>query len=118
MPRLRSKLNANVTVVALAAVACWTAQIAGAQVLYGSLVGNVADVNNAVIPHAAVTATNQGTGAAKSALTDALGEYQFIDLQPGAYSVKVAVPGFKTYERRDVPVTTNNITRADVKLEI
>ena len=118
MRRLRPKLNANGRLLALAVVACFTAQMAGAQILYGSLVGNVADVNSAVVPHAAVTATNQDTGASKTALTNALGEYQFIDLQPGVYSLKVAAPGFKTSERRDIPVTVNNITRTEIKLEI
>src|ERR1043166_3283206 len=91
---------------------------ASAQVLYGSLVGNVTDPKGAVIPSAAITVTNQGTGIAKTATTDPTGAYQFIDLQPGNYTLKVSVSGFKTHERRDIPVTLNNVTRADVALEV
>ena len=118
MSIFRSKLKGNVTVLTIVAVVFLTAHVASAQVLYGSLVGNVADVHSALVPHAAVTATNQDTGVAKSTLTNALGEYQFIDLQPGIYRVKVAVPGFKTYERRDIPIPANDVARADVRLEI
>lgn len=89
-----------------------------AQVLYGSIVGNVTDANGAVVPNAAVSATDQGTGLTRPTTTDPSGTYQFVDLQPGTYTVKVSVAGFKTFERRDVPVTTNNITRTDVTLEV
>ena len=91
---------------------------ASAQVLYGSLVGNVTDPNGAVVPSAAVTATNQATGVVKTTTADPTGVYQFVNLQPGSYTVKVSVSGFKTYERRDVPVTLNNVTRADAALEV
>src|ERR1043166_8553340 len=89
-----------------------------AQVLYGSLVGNVADPNGSVVPSAAVTVTNQGTGVAKTSTTDSSGSYQFSDLQPGIYTVKVTMSGFKTYERRDIPVSLNSVSRANVALEV
>src|SRR5450432_103455 len=90
---------------------------ASAQVLYGSLVGNVTDPNGAVIPNAAVTVTDQATGVATTTTTDPTGVFQFIALQPGTYMVKISVSGFKTYERR-VPVTLNNVTRDDAALEV
>src|SRR5690242_8276001 len=80
---------------------------ASAQVLYGSIVGEVTDPNGAVVPGAAVTATNQETGVAQTARTDAGGTYQFVNLQPGTYTVKVVASGFKSYERRDLPVEAN-----------
>ncbi|HUK15513.1 MAG TPA: TonB-dependent receptor [Bryobacteraceae bacterium] len=91
---------------------------ATAQVLYGSIVGNVTDANGAVVPSAAVTATNQETGVAASGTTNGAGEYNFVALQPGSYTIKVAMSGFKTLERRDLVVEANNVTRADVKLEV
>jgi hypothetical protein len=90
---------------------------ASAQVLYGSLVGNVTDPNGAVVPNAAVTVTDQATGVATTTTTDPTGVFQFIALQPGTYMVKISVSGFKTYERR-VPVTLNNVTRDDAALEV
>lgn len=89
-----------------------------AQVLYGSLIGNVTDPNGAAVPGAEVVATNQNTGVAKTTKTDSGGGYQFIDLQPGTYAVKVSFSGFKTLERHDLPVALNNITRADLALEV
>jgi hypothetical protein len=106
------------SILVLFAIIGGTANLAHGQVLYGSLVGNVTDPNGAVVPGAAVTATNQNTGVAKTTTTDQAGTFQFIDLQSGTYTVKVAVGGFKTYERRDIPVQLNNTTRADVPLEV
>jgi hypothetical protein len=114
-------LRKNLLFCALLAVAMSApilAPPAFAQVLYGSLVGNVTDPNGAVVPNAAVTVTDQATGVVTSSLTDSAGLYQFIALQPGTYTVKVSLSGFKTYTRRDVPVTLNNVTRDDVALEV
>ncbi len=93
-------------------------QTASAQVLYGSIVGNVVDQNGAVIPGAAVVATNQSTGVATNTTTNGVGEYSFVTLQAGSYSIKVTASGFKTFERRDLVVEANNITRTDVKLVV
>lgn len=89
-----------------------------AQVLYGSIVGNVTDPNGASAPHATVIATDQATGTSQTVTTDASGTYQVVNLQPGTFTVRVSLPGFKTYERRDLPVEANNVTRADIHLEI
>src|SRR6266699_5492088 len=99
-------------------IALTGAQPASAQVLYGSIVGNVVDQNGAVIPGAAVLATNQGTGVAANTTTNGVGEYNFVTLQAGTYTIKVAAAGFKTFERRDLVVEANNIMRTDVKLEV
>src|SRR5437879_11721930 len=93
------------------AIALTGAHPASAQVLYGSIVGNVLDQNGAVIPGAAVLATNQGTGVAANTTTDGVGEYTFVILQAGTYTIKVTAAGFKTSERRDVVVGDNNIIR-------
>jgi hypothetical protein len=111
-------LLAPTILVLLIGIIGGTANPAHGQVLYGSLVGNVTDPNGAVVPGATVTATDQNTGIAKATTSNQAGTYQFIDLQSGTYTVKVAVGGFKSYERRDIPVQLNNTTRADVALEV
>ncbi len=104
---------------AIAAVIALIASIsAPAQVLYGSLIGNVTDPNGALVPGAAVTATDQGTGIVKSTVTDPTGAYQFVNLPPGTYTLKVALSGFKSFERRDLLVQANDIERTNVALEI
>jgi len=89
-----------------------------AQVLYGSMVGDVKDASGAAVPGATVTITNKGTNLTREAITDDAGTYRFTDLQTGTYSLKVSQPGFKTFERTEVPVRLNDVTRADVSLEV
>ncbi|MGH9767481.1 MAG: carboxypeptidase-like regulatory domain-containing protein, partial [Blastocatellia bacterium] len=51
-----------------------------AQVLYGSLTGNVTDPSGAVVVGAKVEALNAGTGVSTSVVTDERGAYQFSNL--------------------------------------
>src|SRR5688572_19486831 len=94
------------------------AQPAPAQVLYGSLIGDVADASGAVVPGATVTVTNRDTGLQRETTTDGSGAYNFRDLQPGIYELKVALTGFKSYSRAGLAVTLNTIARADVQMEV
>ena len=94
------------------------AQVAQAQVLYGSLVGEVQDSSRAVLPGAAVTATNSDTGLQRETTTDGSGSYAFRDLQPGTYDLKVILSGFKSYVKAGVEVRLNTIARQDVQLDV
>jgi hypothetical protein len=51
-----------------------------AQVLYGTLVGNVTDQNGAAVVGATIVATNTGKGISKTVSTDSSGIYRIIDL--------------------------------------
>jgi hypothetical protein len=99
------------TILALAAPA-------GAQVLYGSLVGRVSDASQAVAPGAEVIAIHQATNLARETTTQADGTYRFVNLPPGPHTVRVALPGFREYVQTDVPVSVNAVTRVDVTLEV
>ena len=79
-----------------------------AQVLYGSLVGNVADSSGAAVPGATVTLINTNTNLAREATTSAEGVYRFVNVQPGTYRVRVVLTGFKEYVKEGVPVSTNH----------
>jgi hypothetical protein len=89
-----------------------------AQVLYGSLLGDVEDPSRAVLPGAAVTVTNRDTGLQRETTTDGSGSYAFRDLQAGVYDLRVMLPGFKSYVKAGVIVTLNTIAREDVRLEV
>src|SRR6476660_3783858 len=89
----------------LATVAILAPDRASAQVLYGSLVGNVKDSSNAAVPKATVTATNTGTNQSREVITDESGSYGFTDLQGGVYTLKVTQQGCKTFEQKDITVS-------------
>src|ERR1041385_3524993 len=101
--------------VALLTVAAVTAP---AQVLYGSLVGNVKDASGASVPGAVITVTSKETGNSRTTTTNDEGGYNIPTIQSGTYTVKVTKEGFRSAEQTDVAVTINTVTRTDFTMDI
>ncbi len=93
-------------------------QPVSAQILYGTLVGNVMDSTGAVIPGAQVTITNEGTGATRAGEANASGAYNFPTVATGTYRIEVKSDGFRTHTATGVSVGAADATRVDVELEV
>ncbi|HET9217835.1 MAG TPA: carboxypeptidase-like regulatory domain-containing protein, partial [Terriglobia bacterium] len=91
---------------------------ASAQILYGSLVGNVKDTSDAAIPGAEVRAVHAETNQTRTTLTNDSGGFTFANLAPGTYEVSVSREGFRPARNTGVAVTINSVSRADVTLEV
>jgi hypothetical protein len=89
-----------------------------AQVLYGSIVGNVKDSTGAAVPGAEVTITNLETRLSRQTTAEATGAYTFSTVPTGTYTLKVSLSGFKTFTQPAVPVRLNDVTRIDATLQI
>ena len=63
-----------------------------------AIVGEVTDSSGGAVPGAAVTARNRETGLERSATTDVTGRFDFPQLKPGTYVVKVLAAGFAPQE--------------------
>jgi hypothetical protein len=92
--------------------------VANAQVLYGSLTGNVTDPTGAAIPGAKVEAQNSNTGASRQTDTEVSGAFTFINLLPGTYKITVTAQGFQTTSVEGITVNTNETRRVDMGLQI
>jgi hypothetical protein len=88
-----------------------------AQSFQGSLRGVVKDAQG-VIPGASVTLTNAANGVTRDTVTNGVGEYSFPAVDPGNYTVKATVQGYKTFERKDVRIGTQESIGLDIQLEI
>ncbi len=97
--------------------ALWPSR-AEAQVLYGSIVGNVTDPTQAAIPGAKVVITHLGTNLSRDTVTNEAGSYTFTTVQAGTYTLRVSVQGFKEFVRSAIGVSPNDVTRANVALEV
>jgi hypothetical protein len=91
---------------------------AESQVLYGSIVGNVADATGGALPGVTVTITHKETKASRQTVSDAAGGYRFPTVQTGTYDVVATLAGFGTFTRNDVPVTLNTVARVDATLKV
>jgi hypothetical protein len=59
-----------------------------------AIVGQVSDASGAAVPGATVTVRNTETGLQRIATTDDSGRFNFPQLKPGAYTVRVEAQGF------------------------
>jgi Carboxypeptidase regulatory-like domain len=80
--------------------------------------GTISDPQGKSIAGAVVKLSNAKTGVSRQVLTGADGEYQFLQLSPGAYDVAVEMPGFSKLNRGDVNVPVNTPTTLDLHMEI
>src|SRR5271154_5130766 len=67
-----------------------------------AIVGEVRDTTDAMVAGATVTVTDRETGLKRSAQTDAAGRFNFPQLKPGTYSVRVVAPGFDPRQNDNV----------------
>src|SRR6202790_690080 len=59
-----------------------------------AIIGQVSDASGGAVPGATVTVTNNETGLKRSASTDETGRFNFPQLKPGPYTVRVEAQGF------------------------
>ncbi len=88
-----------------------------AQTPSGTLRGKVTDPSGAVIPQATVTATHS-SGAAKSTVSNAQGEYEIKGLANGTYTVNAKAKGFASAAEPNVTITAGQVQQFDVALGI
>jgi hypothetical protein len=91
---------------------------ASAQVLYGSLTGNVADQTGAILPGIMAQVLNKDTGVAKTAITNERGAYLFNDLQVGIYKLTISAASFEPFIRENVNIAANTIVRINAELHV
>ncbi len=100
------------------ALAFALAPAASAQLVQGSVTGNVTDSTQAAIPGAAVTLSNEGTGVTRSLEANEFGSFTFQSIDPGLYTLEVKTEGFQAHRQTGVTVAANSVARVDVALEI
>ncbi|MGH9349028.1 MAG: carboxypeptidase regulatory-like domain-containing protein [Vicinamibacterales bacterium] len=84
----------------------------------GAIAGVVTDESGAVMPGVTIDVTNTGTNQVRTAVTGPDGYYSVPLVQPGRYSVKGTLDGFKTFVRDGVTVTVESTARVDIRLSV
>src|SRR5439155_7358885 len=84
----------------------------------GQISGFVRDAQQAAIPGATVTVTNQGNGDHRSTVTNAAGFYVVPDVPVGIYSVTVELSGFKKFVQTDLRLSAASQMAVDGVLEV
>jgi hypothetical protein len=84
----------------------------------GAINGSITDQTGAIIPGAKVTLLNKANGVTVHTTTNSSGNYAFISLNPGVYSITANEKGFVTIVHDDVTVTVDQTTTVNLTLQI
>src|SRR5579884_735872 len=88
--------TAAIVSVLLMSLAVWAGRANAQTASTATVLGVVTDPSGAVIGGASVTLVNQGTGVTQTTTANAAGQYTFPSVNPGTYTVKVTMQGFRT----------------------
>src|SRR5438270_10526197 len=80
--------------------------------------GRVQDTTGAVLPGVEVTATQTGTGIARTAVTNETGSYVLPNLPIGPYRLQAALPGFRTFRQTGIVLQVNTSPLINPVLEV
>ncbi len=105
-------------VLAVIVAALFVPSRASAQFDAATVLGTVKDSSGAIVPGATVTLKNDSTGITASAISDEAGNYQFLNVRIGVYTLRAELQGFSTAEAANVSVTVNARQRVDLTLKV
>ncbi len=117
--RPRRVFKPALAVIAILAVLRVGAVVTEAQsgVETASVSGVVTDETKAIIQGVTVTATNPETGVVRTAITDDLGGYRILSLQPGKYQLTFELLGFDTVKQGPLTFIGGQNTRVSTELK-
>jgi hypothetical protein len=101
-----------------AAIALFVPALLSAQGANGRILGRVADPSGAVLAQTKVTLTNEATGISRDASTNENGDYSFVEVVPGMYTVQFELTGFKKNIQKGVTVDVNQVVTLNSALQI
>lgn len=107
----------NTVVLALVLALCAPA-LASAQLTRGVVSGTARDASGGVLPGVTVTVTNPATNLVRSVVTDGLGFYRVPALEPGTYTVRAELEGFKTVEFKDIQLVSSTEVTINPTLDV
>jgi hypothetical protein len=92
---------------------------AWAQAQSGTIAGGVRDSSGGVLPGVTVEAASPALiEKVRTSVTDNQGLYRIVDLRPGIYTVTFTLPGFRTYRREGIVLTTSFTAQVNAELEV
>ncbi len=89
-----------------------------AQATQGAVIGSVKDAGGAVVPNASVTLTNTDEATIRTIKSNSVGDYRFLDVKAGRYTVAVEAPGFDRWLITDVSLDVRQELRLDATLAV
>lgn len=112
MTRGQLRLRALIVVLALL-----VSDVVFAQTYQATMRGSIRDAEG-VLPGVEVSLINQETQATRTAVSNGAGEFVFAGVTPGIYTARASLAGFRTEERRDIAIATQQTLVSDFVLAV
>src|SRR5438067_2493509 len=88
------------------------------QSFQGGLRGALKDGGGAIVPGVSISLINEATNISRETVSNGVGEYVFTAVTPGIYTVRAALQGFKTFERKSLTIGTQQFITLDLLMEL
>lgn len=88
-----------------------------AQLNLGAIKGEIQDPQQAAVSGAKLTLHNVTTGVTLTSVSGASGEYQFLDIAPGTYTLTTTASGFETSVQQEVAVRIGSTVVINIPLQ-
>ncbi|HEY6139451.1 MAG TPA: carboxypeptidase-like regulatory domain-containing protein, partial [Thermoanaerobaculia bacterium] len=88
-----------------------------AQSSNGAITGNVVDGSGSALPGVTVTATNSGTAATRTVVSNGAGHYEIPLLPPGTYRVSSELSGFQPLKFDNIVVNVGTSVTLDMRMK-
>jgi hypothetical protein len=108
----------NLSFIVMFAVCLLGIASSRAQSIQGSILGTVKDVAGAVVPGAAVSLTSVEEGSIRTTTTNDSGDYLFVDVKAGPYTLEITRNGFQKWAATGVFLAARQQLRLDAALVV
>ena len=108
----------SVRTLALLLALSITAQSAVAQSTFGSIVGVVKDPGELVVAGAQVTLSSVDDKSTRTAVADANGSFEFLNVKSSRYEIVAQAMGFATFKMSSVRLDSRQTLRVNIPLKI
>ena len=102
----------------LAGALCTLEHHLDAQSTFGSIVGTVQDATGGTVPEVTLTVKSLDDNSSRTALSDASGAFQALNLRPGSYEITASKNGFSDSRTGKLTLDARQQMRVDIKLEV
>ncbi len=114
---IRTRSSSFFRLLILLAAAALCILPAQAQQTLGGITGEVADSSGGVIPNADVTITGEQTGLTRTVKTNGSGEYLFVNLPIGSYTITYSADGFEVQSTPHITVQGDRTATVNAQLK-
>jgi hypothetical protein len=90
---------------------------ASAQLQRGNIYGTVVDNTGAVLPGVTLTLSSPVTAPLRT-VSGSVGEYHFVQLDPGTYTLAASLQGFAPFTRKEIIVTVGSSVQIPVQMAL